>query len=342
MASADGASVTGKMLWVPFFSLFLLLGSTSSLAFASPEPRAGSTSDVAFGAVPIPDRTIAKTLLPGYTIRHEAPEVRLQFSISDERGHAVNRLSQSDFQVLDNQRTVTHIRNFSRSDDLPLRMGMLLDVSDSVRKGLAYERQAAQFVIGHLVRFQSDQVFLATFSRDATLRQGFTNDREALFQSMSKVGQQGHLTYLFDSLYHVSLDQFSPDPSSDTAQRVLLLISDGSDTGSVHSLEEAITAAQRRGIQIYALTFHPSRFSSPGDQVLKRLADATGGQFLIASNDKDIPGLCALMEQQMRAQFAVSFQPAEPVPGFHSVHIELLRDSRLRVHARQAYFFGTP
>jgi VWFA-related protein len=330
------------MLWVPLYSIFLILGCVDAFAMPSPEPGAANTRDVALGGFTIPDRSVAKTLLPGYTIRHEAPEVRLQFSLSDDRGRAVNRLSRSDFQVLDNQRTVTSIRDFSRSDDLPLQLGVLLDISDSVRKNLEHERQAVQFVVRHLLRSSSDHAFLATFSRDMKLRETFTDDREALLRATSAIAQQGHATYLFDSLYHLCLDEFPPGSASDTAQRVLLLISDGNDTGSVHSLEEAITVAQRRGIQIYALTFHPSRFSSVGDQTLKRLSDATGGQFMIASTDKDIPGMCATMEQQMRAQFAVSFQPAEPSPGFHLVQIKLLGDSKLRVHARQGYFFGTP
>ena len=336
--------MAGNMLLVPFLSLFLALWSTdtSASAPAAPEPRTGSASDLALGAIPLPGPAVAKTPLPGYTIRHEASEVRLQFTISDDRGRPVNRLSLSDFRVLDNQRTVASIRNFSRSDDAPLQLAVLLDVSDSVKKSLPYERQAVQFVIAHLLRSQSDRLFVATFSRDTTLRQSFTGDREALFQATSRIGQQGYTTYLFDSLYHVCLDQFSPDPLKDTAQRIVLLISDGNDTGSVHSLDEAISAAQRRGIQIYAVAFHSARSSSAGDLVLQRLADATGGASFIVNNGEGFAAISASIEQQMRTQFAVSFQPVEPVPGFHAVQIQLLVDnSKLRVHARQGYFLGT-
>jgi VWFA-related protein len=330
------------MLLAPFLSLFLGLWSSSASASTPPEPRGVSTSDLALNALPILGPAVPKVLLPGYTIRHDAPEVHLQFAISDDRGQAVRHLSRGDFQILDNQRAVTSIRDFSRSDDLPLQLGVLLDVSDSVKKSFALERQALQYVAGHLLRAQSDRIFLATFSRNAILRQPYTGNREELLQATSTIAQEGHTTYLFDCLYQMSLDQFSSDPSNVTAERVLLLISDGNDTGSVHSLEETISVAQRRGIQIYALAFHPARFTSSGDHVLKRLADATGGTFVIVNSVRDFNTISTMMDQQMRSQFAVSFQPAEPTPGFHSVQIELLGDSKFRVHARQGYFFGTP
>jgi VWFA-related protein len=327
------------MLVVPFLSLWLVLCGTDGSACASLKTRTGETQ--ALNSSAIPARTIALSVLPEYTIRHEAPEVRIQFNVSDGAGRTINHLSQSDIQILDNQRTVPYIRDFSRSEDLPLQLAMLLDVSDSVHKSVALERQAVQFAIGHLLRSESDRFLLATFSRETSLLQGFTGDRRALLQTASNIGQQGHATYLFDSLYHLCLEQFSPDPPSDAAQRILLVISDGNDTGSVHSLGEATSVAQRRGIQIYALAFHSSRITSAGDQVLKHLAEATGGQFVIANSDRDVPALCSTMEQQMRTQFVVSFQPAELAPGFHTVRIELLRNSKGKVHTRSGYFVGT-
>ena len=107
-------------------------------------------------------------------------------------------------------------------------------------------------------------------------------------------------------------------------------------------MADAISAAQRSEIQIFALSVHSPAQVAPGDKVLKQLADATGGQLYVASTEKDFPAIFSAMEQQMRTQYSVSFQPVDQTPGFHS-----LSDSswtagrRLRVHARHGYYFDT-
>ena len=95
--------------------------------------------------------------------------------MSDDQGRPWNDLSLRDFQILDNQRAVTKVRAFSRSDDLPVQLGMLLDVSDSVQNSLLSQRQAVQYMITHLLRWQNDRAFLASFSKDAKLWQGYTS-----------------------------------------------------------------------------------------------------------------------------------------------------------------------
>src|SRR5271169_2683141 len=77
---------------------------------------------------------IASEVRPGYTIRHTVPEIRLQFSVADEQGRLVTDLSARDIRIFDDHSAVRRIRQFSRADDLPLQVGLLLDVSDSVQK----------------------------------------------------------------------------------------------------------------------------------------------------------------------------------------------------------------
>lgn len=328
-------------------SWFLPLCTAGSAAVTTLSPETGlneSSSEIVSHEIVVPGASgaIAKAVLPGFTIRHEAAEVHLQFSVSDDRGRLLSDLSLKDFRILDNHRTVAVVRDFSRADDLPLQMGFLLDVSDSMQRNLLSERRTIQYAITNLLRSQSDHAFLATFASDTTLRQSYTGDRDALLQAASSVHQMGYATYLYDALYRACTEQFSTNLLADMAQRVLFVVSDGEDTGSIHSLEDAISIAQRRGVQIYSLSLHSPRLAPPGDKVLKRLAEATGGQLFVVGSDKDLPGLWATIEQQMRNQFEVSFQPVEPTPGFHAVQIELLRNSNLRAHSRQGYFFGAP
>ena len=328
------------------FSLLVVLAANLQ-SKASALPETGSAPDdstfaligYSSDAVPL---SVAKALLPGFTIRRTAPEVHFQFSVTDDRGRPFKSLSSQDVQVLDNRISVPVIRNFSRLQDLPLEIGILLDVSDSMQKTLPAERRAVQFLLTHLMQPQTDRVFLAAFSSDVQLWQGYTNNRNALEQTLPGIEPKGHITYFYDSLLKTCLQQFPPVQARDTAQRILVLVSDGEDTGSLHSQSEVIAAAHHREIQIYALSVHSSRLSPAGDKALKRLADATGGQSYVITSYRDLAEIFSNMEQQMRTQYELSFPPAEQSAGFHTVQISVAPGPKLHVHARQGYFFDAP
>jgi VWFA-related protein len=302
--------------------------------FCGPIPDIAAPSDADSSAW-----TVAKALPAGYTIRRTVPEVHLQFTVSDERGRPLTGLSRDDFRVFDDCLPVSKIRDFSRLDDLPLDIGIMLDVSDSVKRTVATQRHAIQFIFSHLFHPETDRAFLATFSQDARIWQEQTNNRDALERALEKIQQQGWATYLYDSLRKISMLQFQSEQESYTAQRILLLISDGEDTGSLHSLRDAISAAQSHEIQIYALAVHPPQQSSRGDRILKALAESTGGEFYVLSKEKEFSSVFSAMEQQMRTQYLLSFQPIEPKNGFHSVEIQMAIGPKFHVHAKQGYYF---
>ena len=289
-----------------------------------------------------PSFTIAKAVLPGYTIRTTVPEVRLQFTVADDQGRLLKSISSGDVRVIDNRVTVRRIRDFSRRENLPLQVGILLDVSDSVERDALRERRATQYFVTHILRPETDRAALMAFSHELRLWQRSTGERDTLTQALERVPQRGHITYLYDSVYHACLDQFSPVQEDESAQRILVLISDGEDTGSLHPIADAISAAQRREVQIIALSVHSARQSAPGDKFLKQLAESTGGQLYIAAAERDFPAIFSAMEQQMRTQYTVTFQPADRTPGFHTLQIEVAGDQKLRIHTRNGYYFDAP
>ena len=302
-----------------------------------------STNLIGFSPSPQPARlTVAKAVLPGYTIRRTVREVRMQFTVADSRGRLVQSLSAGDFQVFDNRSAVTQFGGFARLEDLPLQAAILLDISDSMQKSAWREKQATRFFLDHVFRSSTDRALLVAFSDEMKVRQGPTGEREALTQALASVQQQGYATNLFDSIFYTCREQFPQNEDSDLAQRVLVLLTDGEDTGSLHSLTDAVMAAQRRDVQIFAVAIHPARKYSPGDKVLRPLTETTGGQFYVAAGEKDFPGIFASMQQQMRTQYAVSFRPPNLEAGFHAVTIEAAGGDKLRVHARQGYFYDGP
>ncbi len=144
---------------------------------------------------------------PDYTIRSTVPEVRLQFTVADERGHPVQNLSVDDVRILDNQSPVDKVHDFALDEDLPLRLGIVLDASDSVKRVLPEEKAAAIKFLNQILRPQTDRAFVLAFGADVQVWQGSTNDRAALTDAVKRVHQPGWGTSLFDALYSACADQ---------------------------------------------------------------------------------------------------------------------------------------
>ncbi len=305
--------------------------SMPNLQTNSPSPALGSVS-----------WAVARFVVPGYTIRHVVPEVRVQFGVTDEQRRLVDSLSAADLRIFDDQLAVKRLYNFSRMNDLPLQIGILLDVSDSVQKTVSREKLATQLFVRQVLRPQTDRAFLLAFGQEVQLWQASTGDPDALQAALERIHQEGHATNLYDGLFYASLNQFSRSAENETVQRIIVLFSDGDDTGSLHALVDTIALAQRREIQIYALAVHPQGSYSPGDAVLRRLAEETGGQFYIAASEKEFAAVFAAMDQQMRTQYYVSFRPERETPGFHELRMEMTSPGKLRIHARQGYYYDAP
>jgi VWFA-related protein len=124
--------------------------------------------------------TSAAFIFAGYTIQRTVPEVRFQFTVADERGRLVKGLSLSDFRVFDNQSPVQAIREFSRIDGLPLQLGILLDVSDSVAKAVTREKAAAESFLQQVMRPETDRTSVMAFAGEVKLLQPATGDTTAL------------------------------------------------------------------------------------------------------------------------------------------------------------------
>jgi VWFA-related protein len=274
---------------------------------------------------------------PGYTIRRTVPEVRLQFTVADERGRPVQNLSRDDIRVFDDQSPVAKLQDFARDDNLPLRLGILLDLSDSVKRVLSEERAAALEFLGRVLRPETDRAFVMSFAGKVQLWQGATSDRAELIQALNRLQQPGWGTVLYDAVYSACLDQLSKTDDSALVHRAIVVLSDGDDTNSLRTLSDVIAVAQRSEIQIYALTMHKKGFRPQGDGILQRLADETGGGLFVAQSAKQLKTTFAAIEQQMRTQYYVSFPP-QSAPGFHTLQVEVRTPEHAQVHARHGYY----
>jgi VWFA-related protein len=307
-------------------ALFGYDGSRVVAAVPSPLPRLPETSDH------LPAGS------PGYTLRRDVPEVRLQFTVADEQGRVVQDLSPDDVRIFDNQSPVARFSDFERGQDLPLHIGLILDTSDSVKRVLPDEKAAAVNFLQQIMRPQTDTAFIMGFGGDIKLWQDSTANRQQLIDAVARLKQPGWGTRLFDALYSACDGQLSANGDGKLVHRAIVVLSDGDDTQSFRSLANAIAAAQRSEIQIYALTIHPLGVADRGDRILQRLADATGGRLYVAPSSHDLGAAFAQIEQDLRTQYYVSFPPQQATPGFHALRIEVRPPQKLEVHARKGYY----
>ncbi len=185
----------------------------------------------------------------------------------DRHHEFVTDLEQSDFKVLEDG-TPQEIRYFGRETDLPLRIGILLDTSNSIRPRLEFEKEAAIDFLQHVIRRNKDQAFLMTFDNEPEVIQDYTGDLSLLTDAIRKQ-RAGGGTALDDAIYRAA-EKLSnpplpkgPDPE---VRRVLVVISDGDDNLSDHALSEAVEAAIRAEAAIYSVSTNTDWLAIDGDK----------------------------------------------------------------------------
>lgn len=143
-----------------------------------------------------------------YTIRRNVPEVRLQFTVADEHGRLIPDIAQSDIRILDDQVPVDHIRQFEKMSDLPLRIGLLLDVSDSMKRAMEQEKSVALAFLKRVVRPGTDRAFVMAFGDTVQVWQDPTSDVADLIGAVQRAKGPGESTDFFDAVYSGCVDHW--------------------------------------------------------------------------------------------------------------------------------------
>src|SRR6202162_154388 len=222
--------------------------------------------------------------------------VDVLFTVLNRRNKLVPDLEKDDFKVWDDK-SPESIRYFSRQTDLPLRIGLLMDTSNSIRDRLKFEQDAATSFLFSVLRHNKDQAFVMTFDDEPAILQGFTDDAGRLRDEIVKT-RAGDGTAVYDELYDACQKQLShpprpPGDQPDVVRRVMILISDGDDNLSTHTRTDAIQMAQLTDVVIYTISTNTQWVSTTqkdsstggslkyhlteGDKILESLAEQTGG-----------------------------------------------------------------
>jgi Ca-activated chloride channel family protein len=287
--------------------------------------------------------------------------VHLVATVTDRRHNFITDLDKSDFKVLEDG-IPQDIRFFGRETDLPLRIGLLLDTSNSIRPRLAFEQDAAIDFLSSVIRHDKDMAFLMTFDNEPEVIQDFTGDTSQLTSAIRKQ-RAGGGTALHDAIFRaaekLSNPPLAPGPNP-AVRRVLVVISDGEDNLSDHALSDAIEAAIRAEACIYAIstntewistgiiardkTASPSDLShkshlGPGDKVLEKFADQSGGRVFFPYRVDDLAQSFVDIGSELRSQYFIAYSPANTPTADKYRRIEVQTDRKgLIVRSRKGYY----
>ncbi len=331
---------------VPLTILFAICGGVSLRAQQPQQPQP-----------PVPEP-------PAQTqpIRTNVNLVNVLFNVVNPRNRSVADLSQGDFKVLDDNMP-QEIRFFSRQNDLPLRVGLLLDTSNSIRERIQFEQDAAIDFLYGVIRKSKDEAFLMDVDDSPEIVQDFTGDLDRL-RDVIQHQRAGGGTALYDAVYTAAqhLASHVPQPPNEPleARGVLVVISDGDDNVSRHSRGEALEMAQRAGVVIYTISTsidwiitdketnssnssNRKYFKNDGDKLLQQFADESGGQAFFPYHADDLGISFANIDEELRTQYSLGYSPeGHSADGkYHSIKIEVATKG-LKVQARKGYFAQPP
>jgi len=269
----------------------------------------------------------------------------------DRRHNFITDLDQSDFKIFEDG-TQQEIRFFGRQTGLPLRIGLLLDTSNSIRPRLEFEQDAAIDFLNSVIRRDKDMAFLMTFDNEPEVIQDFTGDLSLLTSAIRRQ-RAGGGTALNDAIYKAA-DKLSNPPLAEgpnpEVRRVLVVISDGDDNLSDHPLSEAIEAAIRAEACIYAISTNTDWLSlsgeSPhkmhlerGDKILEQFADQSGGRVFFPYRVDDLAQSFVDIGTELRSQYFFAYAPTNLATGGAYRKIALETDRKgLIVRTRKGYY----
>lgn len=280
--------------------------------------------------------------VPLTTITKRVDEVNVVFTVTDKRGKFVKDLKQNDFQVVDDAKP-GQIRSFRSETNLPLRVGLMVDASNSVRDRFKFEQEAAIEFLNQIIRPKSDRAFVIGFDTTPEVTQDFTDNTELLSKGIRAL-RPGGGTAMYDAIYYACRDKLMAYDKGNTeaTRRAIILLSDGEDNQSRVSREEAIEMAQKAEVIIYAISTNTSGIKLRGDKVLEYFAEQTGGRAFFPFKIQEVSDAFSQIQDELRSQYAVSYKPADFQSNGKYHKIEILADNKkYKVRARKGYYAPT-
>jgi VWFA-related protein len=284
----------------------------------------------------------------GWLMRKDVDEVALFFAATDH-GKPVSDLSQQEVGLLDDRQPPATITNFRSESELPLRLGLVIDTSESITDRFHFEQEAATRFLQNVVTNNDDLAFVIGFSNAILLVQDFTADQNQIAHGIGQLAPAGG-TALWDAVAFAA-HKLGSRPEPQPVARILVVVSDGEDNSSKSTLKEAIQTVERENVIVYTVSTaecvhcFPTRLDSAdpstGDRALKVLAEQSGGAAFVPGAVSNLKHSLAELQQVIRSRYLISYKPAHfQLDGhFRKIDINAQKSGRkLRVYARKGYY----
>ena len=318
---------------------FLLALSLSTVVSAQTAPAAPKQPNATTPVQAPPVQTQNQNGDQQFTITKQVNEVDLVFTVTDKHGHFIKDLSQNDFALLDDQKAPERVYSFTRQTNLPLRVGVLIDTSTSIRQRFQFEQQAAIAFLLQTIKPQTDRAFVMGFDVTPDYKQNWTNNLDLLTTGINSL-RPGGGTALFDAVYSACRDKLlDVARGQEPVRKAMVLVSDGDDNQSHAYLDDAIKECQRAETIVYSISTNVSPSRDRGDDVLQKIAEATGGRAFFPKSLEDMPSSFQAIQDELRSQYALVYKPADfkDDGAFRTIYLFCL-DRRYAVRAMKGYF----
>ena len=294
---------------------------------------------------------LAQDQLP--TLKVDVDVVSILASVRDKKNTLIPNLGKDDFAVLEDGKPQT-IKYFTKETDLPLTIGLLIDVSRSQENLIEIERRAAAQFFSQVLR-KKDIAFLISFGEECELLQDYTGSVRLLTDGMNQLRVSGGVgglhpgpvptvsqprgTVLFDAIYLAATEKLK----GEVGRKVIVVITDGVDQGSRLNRNQAIEAAQKADAVIYSIDYEDPRyhgmFGPSGEGDLKKMSDETGGHVYRVDRKNTLEQVFKELQDEMRSQYSIGYTPSNNAKDGSYRHLEIRTGNKeLKVQARKGYF----
>ncbi len=297
-------------------------------------------------------------------IKVDVDVVNILASVRDKHGALVPNLEKKDFTILEDGKP-QEIKYFTKETDLPLTIGLLVDVSGSQRNLIEIERNAASQFFSQVLR-KKDEAFLISFGEDAELLQDYTGSPRLLSDGLSQLrvnsgvsgigpgpvptAGQPRGTVLYDAVYLAANEKLK----TEVGRKVIVIITDGVDEGSRLSINQAVEAAQKSDAVIYSIDYSdPGAYGGfgygitlgggGGEGALKKMSDETGGHMYRVDRKHTLDEVFKELQEEMRSQYAIGYTPVNDAKDGSYRKIDIKLSSKdLKAQARKGYYAIRP
>src|SRR5262245_20270782 len=260
-------------------------------------------------------------------------------TVVDKTGHLVTTLTKDAFTVLEDGKPQA-IKVFRR-EDIPVSLGLIVDISGSMRDKRAKVEAANVALIKD--SNPDDEVFVVNFNDEAFLdlphNKDFTNNLKELEEALTRVDSRGG-TAMRDAL-RMSIDHMKEKAHKD--KKALVVVTDGNDNSSVVTLESLVRAAQQSEVLVYGVGLlgeEERREAQRAQRALKSLAEATGGEVFFPKDLAEVDKIAHQVARDIRNQYTIEYTPTNTAMDgqFRKIEIKVNAPGNPRVRTRSGYY----